>query len=312
MGLLKQLFGWGQMSSDDFLKRGVAHLKKREYDRAIADFSEAIQLDPKNCKAFLGRALAYRSAGDDSQAEKDELRSKELTGNDQIDKANSPTILNLMKASSFGTVASYEGDYDRAIADFTEVIQASQSWSLPQGHSPTNPAVFFNRGQAYLQKGEYDNAIADFTESIRLGPRDGDAIQAFLNRAEAHLLKANVKETIADCCEVIRLDPNNQLAYLIRGTVFDHNGEYDKAIDDCTRAILLNPGCFAAYIIRGHSYLDLKDYKAAIGDYAEAIRLDPSCADTYRSRAEAYRALGNEVNAADDFRTAQELSAGRS
>jgi len=58
--------------------------------------------------------------------------------------------------------------------------------------------------------------------------------------------------------------------------------------------------------------LDLKDYKAAIGDYAEAIRLDPSCADTYRSRAEAYRALGNEVNAADDFRTAQELSAGRS
>jgi len=53
MGLLKQLFGWGQMSSDDFLKRGVAHLKKREYDRAIADFSEAIQLDPKNCKTFL-------------------------------------------------------------------------------------------------------------------------------------------------------------------------------------------------------------------------------------------------------------------
>ena len=40
-----------------FLSRGNAYDDKDDYDRAIADYNEAIRLDPKNSAAFFNRGL---------------------------------------------------------------------------------------------------------------------------------------------------------------------------------------------------------------------------------------------------------------
>jgi Flp pilus assembly protein TadD len=37
---------------------------KAVYDRAIADFTQAIRLDPNNAKAYRERGLAYNNKGD--------------------------------------------------------------------------------------------------------------------------------------------------------------------------------------------------------------------------------------------------------
>ena len=44
--------------------RGLAYRDKRDYDRAINDFSQAIRLDGRNAAAFDNRGLAYRMKGD--------------------------------------------------------------------------------------------------------------------------------------------------------------------------------------------------------------------------------------------------------
>ena len=41
---------------------------KHEYDKAIADFSEAIRLDPKSATAYDRRAGAYEAKGNYDQA----------------------------------------------------------------------------------------------------------------------------------------------------------------------------------------------------------------------------------------------------
>ena len=61
-------------------ERGVAHLKKSEYAQAIVAFSEAIRLEPDAPNAYLGRALAYRSLGDEANAALDERQAKERGG----------------------------------------------------------------------------------------------------------------------------------------------------------------------------------------------------------------------------------------
>ena len=43
--------------------RGVALAKIGNYDRAIADFSQAMKLDPRNASAYTNRALAERQIG---------------------------------------------------------------------------------------------------------------------------------------------------------------------------------------------------------------------------------------------------------
>jgi tetratricopeptide (TPR) repeat protein len=60
--------------------RGVNHLRRAEYEQAIAAFTEAIQLEANAPNAYLGRALAYRSVGDEDSAIRDERTARAFGG----------------------------------------------------------------------------------------------------------------------------------------------------------------------------------------------------------------------------------------
>ena len=48
-----------------FNSRGLAYDDKRDYDRAIADFDQAIKLNPNDALVYNNRGFAYRNKGDD-------------------------------------------------------------------------------------------------------------------------------------------------------------------------------------------------------------------------------------------------------
>jgi Tfp pilus assembly protein PilF len=49
-----------------------------DYDKTIADCTEAIRLDPKNAMAYEARAGAYEKEGDKAKAEEDFAQAKKL------------------------------------------------------------------------------------------------------------------------------------------------------------------------------------------------------------------------------------------
>lgn len=51
--------------------RGNAYESKRDYDRAIANYTDAIAIDPKDAFAFNNRGVAYRAKGDVVRANAD-------------------------------------------------------------------------------------------------------------------------------------------------------------------------------------------------------------------------------------------------
>jgi lipoprotein NlpI len=51
-----------------FQNRGSAYHDKGDNDRAIADYNEAIRLDPKHARAFIGRGIAFSDKGDNDRA----------------------------------------------------------------------------------------------------------------------------------------------------------------------------------------------------------------------------------------------------
>jgi tetratricopeptide (TPR) repeat protein len=69
-----------------------------------------------------------------------------------------------------------KGDYDRAIADYDQVIRLD----------PKHAFAYSYRGSAYRHKGEYDRAIADFDQAIKLDPK---LVYAYNNRGNVYFLK---------------------------------------------------------------------------------------------------------------------------
>src|SRR3974377_723854 len=174
-------------SAEQKIARGAKSAMKGQFDRAIADFDEAIRLNPKRAAAIEKRAavIAIKSG-----------RGGEQTG--AIADVDEATRLNAKDAGTLADRANAyytKGDYDRAIADYDALISLN----------PRDADALRNRGDAYRNKGNYDRAIADFDEVIRLNPKDA---YAFNNRGIAYTKTGEYDRAIADFDEAIRLNPN--------------------------------------------------------------------------------------------------------
>jgi tetratricopeptide (TPR) repeat protein len=91
-----------------FVSRGQARNDTKQYDRAIADYSQAILRDPKNKHAFAGRAFAYASQNDYDRAILDYDEAIRL------DPANPVPLRNR------GLLFKWKGEIERANADFEQ------------------------------------------------------------------------------------------------------------------------------------------------------------------------------------------------
>ena len=102
-----------------YTNRGNALFDKKNFDSAIADYSQLIALDPKYLIAYYNRGNAYRSMG----------------------------------------------DYSHAIADYSEIIT----------RDPNNAGALFSRGRLALLTGDLPGALADLTHTTALAPKDAYA-----------------------------------------------------------------------------------------------------------------------------------------
>jgi tetratricopeptide (TPR) repeat protein len=155
-----------------------------------------------------------------------------------------------------------QGDYDRAIREYTEAIRLK----------PNEAAAYLARACAYDEKQDYDRAIADYSKLIQLKPRDA---LVYFARGRAYYEKENYDKAIADYNEAVRLEPNDAMTYYSRGCAYDGKEDYDRAIADYSETIRLDPHHVNAYIRRGCAYVMKEDIARTRADWEEALRIDP-------------------------------------
>ena len=64
-----------------FYNRALAYENKEKYDLAIADFTEAIRLDPNDADFFLNRGIDKQRIGDKAGSDADIAEAKRLNPN---------------------------------------------------------------------------------------------------------------------------------------------------------------------------------------------------------------------------------------
>jgi lipoprotein NlpI len=133
-----------------YVNRGWAYDVNEDYDRAIADESEAIRLDPNMPNAYIYRGWAYDDKDQYDLAIADETEAIRLDPKDAVTYNNR------------GSAYVDKQDFERAVAEFTQAIQLA----------PKYAAAFRNRARAYLYTGKLANALVDITQANALDPKN--------------------------------------------------------------------------------------------------------------------------------------------
>jgi len=143
-----------------WIKRGNTLMNKGDWDEAIYDFNQAIRLDPRSVIAWNNRGLAWQNKGKLDAALGDYARALELD----------PRLT--VALNNRAGIKHDRGDLRGALDDYNRAIEIDPKLAL----------LYCNRGVTRKALGDTKGAIADYNEAIRLNP---DFNLAYFNRSAA-------------------------------------------------------------------------------------------------------------------------------
>jgi tetratricopeptide (TPR) repeat protein len=137
-----------------YYNRGLGYGAERDYDRAIADYTKAIELAPKFANAYNNRGTVYGITGDHARAIADFTKAISLD----------PKNANAYNNRCLGLAVS--GRPQSALTDCDTALRLR----------PDYVSAFENRAFAYYQLARYDEALAGYDAALKLNPNEASAL----------------------------------------------------------------------------------------------------------------------------------------
>lgn len=266
-----------------YANRGYAYARMGDDERALADYAEALKINPRYRGALANQAMAYLRSG-------------------QLDKAlqNFETYIRLNpdRAAGYlgrGRIFAAQKRYNAALADFTRVI--SMDPNIADG--------YLNRANVEMTLGQNQEAMNDLDEAQRLNPR---AAEIYATRGRLSLQLGRLGDAERDLQQSVQLNPTLALSYSNRGLFYAATGQMELAKADFDKVIELQPRDANAYFNRGNVYVSLNQTDKALADYDRATQLAPDLSDAHNNRGALRMMLGNMPAAVKDFDNAIKFS----
>jgi tetratricopeptide (TPR) repeat protein len=158
--------------TDAYLVRGRSHVALYDLDHAVADFSKAVELQPRDPRILLERASVYLEQKNYAAAIADSTAALALD----------PRLAQAYKLRGAALRAS--GDAQKAVAEFSHAIEIE-----PNSNS------YFERGATYQILADHQHAVEDFTQAIAYNP---DQPQTYYARAESERALGESKQAEED------------------------------------------------------------------------------------------------------------------
>lgn len=305
-----------------FLKQGLNQLNQGNYAAALAEFQQALQINPHFIEAYICQSIIHYYQGDYQNA---------------IADCNQVLQINSRNADAYNNRGLNQialGDYQAAIADFNQVLKIE----------PNHAKAYLNRGYCRLQLDDNWGSIEDFDQALRLDPpaakvylkqlaetlnnepeeikeSNQQLVQGLLIQGNLRYESGDYQEAIQAYNQVLSLDPNNTEAYNRRSTVRSALGDYEGAFADFYKAAnyyLDDPQVQVTskstiqvidenYHQRGMNKLQEGDFPGAIASFNQVLQLNIKDAVALACRGFAYRRLGDNQKAIEDLQQAAQL-----
>jgi tetratricopeptide (TPR) repeat protein len=280
----------GNATWEDYNQRGMAHHSKHELEPAMEDYDRAIAHNEHAAATYYNRSLIYMQ-------------------NDKLDKALAEMNRALSEDNTWATYYITRGDvyfrmenYRAAIDDYNKyndlvVKDASAS-------NDDKALGFLMRGKAEVQAvlqgcnrmlppdtsckdaTSYASAILDLQQALAAKP---DYPEAHFQLGWIEDKLGNKRKAIESYTYALKGDPNNSTAYNNRGVIYGDMGQRDLALADYNDAIRTNPQNQFAWANRGMLFIGTRrGRKQAISDLRQSLAIDPN----YDYAVRALRKLG--------------------
>ena len=192
--------------------RGAAHVAKSDFDRAIADYTQAIAIDPTESDYLNSRAAIYEQKNDMTRA---------MADYDAAIKLNPKSAY---AYNNRGASFQRKGDYARASTDYGEVTRLQ----------PKNPDAWAARCWVRAAAGrEVQQALNDCNESLKLKADQPDVLDT---RGFVYLRLGKMDDAIKDYDAALKLESKLLSALYGRGVAKARKGDKAGGISDITAA----------------------------------------------------------------------------
>ncbi len=150
----------GAETAADYVNRGIKLALTGEYDKAIADFNQALAIDPKIASAYTARGNAWFDKGKLDKALADFNQALAIDPKDTLAYCNR------------GMLWESKGEFDKAIADYTKAQKLAPALSGTSfnlaGIYATCPDAKYRDGKRALEYAKKANQLSGGKDSVVL------------------------------------------------------------------------------------------------------------------------------------------------
>lgn len=235
---------------------GNMYYDDRDYDRALMNFEEAIQLNPHNADAAYGRGNVRMRQGQSAAAISDYDVALQLN----------PDFADAL--GNRGLAHHLLGDFASALTDFNQALAVRPS-----------AIDFSNRGLTYYAQRDYMRAIADTDEAARLDPSN---LRYQTNRCVIRAVSNRELDIARAACDAgLAQTPGDANLLDTRGLIGLRERQWQAAWRDYDAAVRSDAQSASAVYGRGIAALRLGRVAEGRADLAHATALDANIAGNY-------------------------------
>lgn len=225
-----------------YYERGNVLFDQGDNKAAIADYTQSVELDPTNSRAFNNRALANVALGQTDQALADYTAAIKIDPTYVRAYQNRIRLLEQLGflksvAANYGELARLDpknaADYlyrqGSALHSLRDFAGARKAYDAALAANPEQVDALYERGLLSFAEGNPTAAIDDLDRAIRLSPR---AANAFYARGHAREALGDHNAAIADFSQALKLRADYADAFVARAAAYHAAGRDDRARAD--------------------------------------------------------------------------------
>jgi len=326
-------------SAGKLFKTGAREMKAGKYTEALNDFTKSLELKPGVLKVLMDRAKAYeiikqpeKALADYNQAlildpKNYKLYIKTAELNMAMNRySEALTILHKLVLFDEWNRDGLEKiiwchimlkQFKEAAEQCDRILKGDKHHYIKQDH-----IVNFYNGIIQDSLKDYQSAVLSYIKALSLipNPSSGNRISSefktyYVNLATAQFHLGQFDESIKNYTIASTLDPadtvqpHNYRIFYLRSYPYQGKSDYTNTLGDLDHALAMNPKDKDIFLRRAAVYQKTSNYQSSISDYTKAIQLDSTNLLSCRERGACYLELGNYKDAISDLQRAHLLSA---